>query len=96
MAAQDIRTNFLPGTNFSNYHTYNRDNIQGGTHPHQIVDARIKQAVDTQLAAKGMTKTTQMHDPWRQLEDEAIVDDPAGFPRRTHWRADKRVGYCQN
>jgi hypothetical protein len=31
--------------------------IEGGTHPNQIVDQQIKQAVDSQLAAKGLTKT---------------------------------------
>ena len=29
----------------------------GDAHPDQIMDAEIKQAVDSQLAAKGMTKT---------------------------------------
>jgi hypothetical protein len=56
LAAQDVRYNFMPGTDFSKYHTYKWVNI-GGSHPDQIVDAEIKQSVDSQLAAKGMTKT---------------------------------------
>src|SRR4029077_18241611 len=56
LAAQDVRYNFMPGADFSKYRTYNWVNI-GGAHPDQIMDAEIKQAVDSQLAAKGMTKT---------------------------------------
>ena len=56
--AQDVRYNFMPGTDFSKYHTYKWVSIEGGAHSNQIVDAQIKQAVDTQLASKGLTKTT--------------------------------------
>jgi hypothetical protein len=56
-AAQDVKYNFMPGTDFSKYHTYKWVSIEGGTHPNQIVDAQIKQAVDSQLVAKGMMKT---------------------------------------
>lgn|SRR5215469_47709 len=55
--AQDVRTNFMPGTDFSKFHTYKWVNIEGGAHPNQIVDQEIKQAIDSQLAAKGLTKT---------------------------------------
>jgi Domain of unknown function (DUF4136) len=54
---QDVRYNFMPGTDFSKFHTYRWVNIEGGAHPNQIMDAEIKQAVDSQLASKGMTKT---------------------------------------
>ena len=57
LAAQDVKYNFMPGTDFSKYHTYKWVNIEGGAHPNQIMDAEIKQAVDSQLAMKGMTKT---------------------------------------
>ena len=56
--AQDVRYNFMPGTDFSKYHTYKWVSIESGAHPNQIMDAEIKQAVDTQLASKGLTKTT--------------------------------------
>jgi hypothetical protein len=54
---QDVRYNFMPGTDFSKYHTYKWVTIGGGSHPNQIVDAEIKQAIESQLAAKGLTKT---------------------------------------
>jgi len=57
LAAQDVKYNFMPGTDFSKYHTYKWVNVEGAAHPNQIVDAEIKQAVDAQLAAKGLTKT---------------------------------------
>jgi hypothetical protein len=55
--AQDVRTNFMPGTDFTKFHSYKWVNIEGGAHPNQIVDQEIKQAVDSQLASKGLTKT---------------------------------------
>jgi Domain of unknown function (DUF4136) len=56
VSAQDTRTNYMPGTDFSKYKTYTWRSIEGGAHPNQIVDAEIKESVDKQLAAKGFTK----------------------------------------
>jgi hypothetical protein len=55
--AQDVKYNFMPGTNFSKYHTYKWISIPENVHPSQIVDQEIKQAIDAQLSAKGFTKT---------------------------------------
>ena len=57
VVAQDVSTNAMPGTNFAKYHTYKWVSIEGGAHPNQIVDQEIKQSIDSQLAAKGLTKT---------------------------------------
>ena len=57
LAAQGVVYNFMPGTNFSKYHAYRWVSIEGRGHPNEIVDAQIKQSVDSQLASKGMTKT---------------------------------------
>jgi hypothetical protein len=56
LAAQDVRYDSMPGTDFSKYHTYVWANVEGA-HPDQIMDAEIKQSVDSQLASKGLTKT---------------------------------------
>jgi len=56
LTAQDVRYNFMPKTDFSKYRTYKWVKI-GNAHPDQIMDAEIKQSVDSQLAARGMTKT---------------------------------------
>ena len=55
--AQDVKYNSMPGTDFSKYHTYKWVPIEGASHPNQIMDAEIKQAIDAQLATKGLTKT---------------------------------------
>jgi len=60
LAAQDVRYNYMPGTDFSKYHTYKWVNIEGGAHPNQIVDAEIKQAVDSQLASKTDSDKTDL------------------------------------
>ena len=57
LAAQDVKYNFMPGTDFSKYYTYKWVTIEGASYPNQILDAEIKSAVDSQLAAKGLTKT---------------------------------------
>ena len=58
MPAQDVKYNSMPGTDFSKYHTYKWVAIQGATVPNQILDTQIKDAIDAQLATKGLTKTT--------------------------------------
>jgi len=55
--SQDVRHNSMPGVDFSKYHTYKWVSIEGAAHPNQIVDAEIKQSIDSQLASKGLTKT---------------------------------------
>jgi Domain of unknown function (DUF4136) len=59
--AQDVRTNYRPGTDFSKYHTYAWVNeINGvpavGGQADQILDSQIKYAIDSQMTAKGFTK----------------------------------------
>ena len=59
--AQDVRTNYMPGTDFLKYRTYAWvDEVQAvpsvGGHPDQILDAQVKQAIDSQMTAKGFTK----------------------------------------
>ena len=55
--AQDVTNNSMPGTDFSKFHTYKWVAIEGATQPNQILDAQIKASIDSQLAAKGLTKT---------------------------------------
>lgn len=59
--AQDVRTNYMPGADFSKFHTYAWvSEVKGipavGGHPDQILDAQVMQAIDSQMAAKGFTK----------------------------------------
>jgi hypothetical protein len=56
-SAQDIRYNFMPGTDFAKYKTYKWVRIPKADYPNQILDSQIIQAIDSQLALKGLTKT---------------------------------------
>ena len=56
-SAQDIKYNFLQGTDFSKYKTYKWIQIPNVQYPNSILDDQIKRAIDSQLALKGLTKT---------------------------------------
>ena len=58
----------MPGTDWSKYHTYAWvDEVQGipsvGGRPDQILDSQVKQAIDAQMAGKGITKVADGADP---------------------------------
>jgi hypothetical protein len=57
VTAQDIKTNYMPGTDFSKYHTYKWVAINNTEQVDPIVTQQIRDAVDAQLTGKGMTKT---------------------------------------
>ena len=59
--AQDVRTNYMPGTVWEKYHAYAWvDEVTGvprvGGQPDQILDTQVKEAIDSQMAAKGFIK----------------------------------------
>jgi Domain of unknown function (DUF4136) len=56
-AAQDVRYNYLQGTEFSKYRTYKWAQVPGVQYPNQILDGQIKQAIEAQLSLKGLNKT---------------------------------------
>jgi hypothetical protein len=55
--AQDVTYNSMPGTDFTEFHTYKWVIIQGASYPNQILDTEIKDAINSQLQAKGLTLT---------------------------------------
>jgi hypothetical protein len=55
--AQDVGYNYMPGTDFTKFKTYRWVKIDGQNYPDDITNAQITQAIDAQLAAKGLTKT---------------------------------------
>jgi hypothetical protein len=55
-AAQDVRYNYLPGTDFSKYQTYKWVQVPGVQYPNQLVDDQIKQSIDAQLVLKGLRR----------------------------------------
>jgi len=80
MAAQDIKTNYVPGTDFSKYKTYKWVNIEGAQKPDDILDAQIRQAVDTRLAAKSFTKSDDE-------KADLYVGYQVSIAQQTEWNA---------
>lgn len=80
MAAQDIKTNYVPGTDFSKYKTYKWVNIEGAQKPDDILDQQIRQAVDTQLASKSFTKTDEE-------KADLYVGYQVSISQQTEWNA---------
>ncbi len=56
--AQDVRYNFDKNADFSKYKTYKWVDIKGADHPNQLVEKQITDALDAELAKKGLTKIT--------------------------------------
>ena len=56
-SAQEIRFNYLQGTDFSKYKTYKWVKIPNAQYPNPILDDQIMRAIDSQLSLKGLTKT---------------------------------------
>ena len=52
---QQVRVNYMPNTDFSKYRTYRWAPTGGLGQPDQILDAQIKQSIDSQLVGKGFT-----------------------------------------
>jgi hypothetical protein len=57
VAGQDVKYNFDSTVNFAKYHTYQWVSLPT-SHPDQLVDRQIKQDINAQLAAKGLTQVT--------------------------------------
>src|SRR5438876_12222750 len=55
--AQDVRYDFDKDKDFSKYKTYKWVAIKGAEMPDELTQKALTSAVDTQLAAKGLTKT---------------------------------------
>ena len=80
VAAQDIRTNYQPGVDFSKFHTYRWVTEPNVKYPNQIVDGQIKSAIDSQLQAKGLTKTDDE-------KADLYVSYQAAVNKQTQWNA---------
>lgn len=56
-SAQDVKYNFVAGTEFSKYKTYKWVRVPNAKYPNEIVDGQIMQSIDAQLLLKGLSKT---------------------------------------
>jgi len=57
--AQDVKYNYMQGTNFAAFKTYSWVTAPEQKIPNQILDAQIKQAIDEQMALRGLKKITE-------------------------------------
>jgi hypothetical protein len=57
LQAQDVKYNYDPAADFSKYKTYKWVDIPNAKYPDQLTTNQIKQAIDSQLVLKGLTKT---------------------------------------
>lgn len=71
-SAQEIRFNYVQGTDFTRYKTYKWVRVPKANYPNQILDEQIMRAIDTQLAAKGLTKNEENPDLY--VTYQAAVD----------------------
>jgi hypothetical protein len=58
--AQQVKSTYQPGIDFSKYRTYQW--VETRPHPDPKVDAEIKRSIDSQLTAKGLTRTENKAD----------------------------------
>jgi hypothetical protein len=77
---QNVITNYAPGIDFSKYRTYKWVPIERAGQPNQIVDAEIKQSIDSQLVRKGFTKVDSD-------EADLLVGYQVAVNRETQWNA---------
>ena len=54
--AQDVRYNFAQGEDFLKYKTYKWVDLKGADQANELTQKQIKQAIDTNLATKGLQK----------------------------------------
>jgi hypothetical protein len=57
LAAQDVGYNFDSQADFSRFRTYRWVNIPGGQKLDSLVDSQLRQAFETELAKKGLTRS---------------------------------------
>ncbi|MGB6193329.1 MAG: DUF4136 domain-containing protein [Terracidiphilus sp.] len=79
-AAQDVKINTMPGVDFSAFHTYKWVRVPDAKYPNQIADAEITDAVDKQLASKGLTKSTGE-------EADLYIDYQVSVQQEAQWNA---------
>jgi Domain of unknown function (DUF4136) len=77
---QDVKNNYMPGTDFSKYRTYKWVTIDAVGGPDQILDAQIKRAIDSQLAGRGLTKVDSGN-------ADLLLGYHAALNQETEWNA---------
>ena len=77
--AQDIKYNYLPGTDFAKYKTYKWVKIEKAQYPNDILDRQIMEAIDAQMSLKGFTKT--------EANPDVIIAYQAAVNQEKQWNS---------
>ena len=56
--AQDVKYNYATGTDFAKFKTYRWIDLPTAEKPDALLDQQIRDAIDANLAKKGLTKAT--------------------------------------
>lgn len=80
ISAQDIKYNFMPGTDFAKYKTYRWAKVPNVQYPNGILDSQIMQAIDSQLSLKGLTKSSGD-------ESDLVVTYQAAVDQEKQWNS---------
>ena len=94
VSAQKVRYNFMPGTDFSKYHTYKWVDTPSNVHPNQIVAQEIRDAVNNTLAAKGLNRlpvtkpTSILATSARSTSGNGTLGEWAADPAGAEWVAE--------
>jgi hypothetical protein len=72
VAAQDVRYNFMPGTNFSNFHTYKWVVVPNATYPNQIVGNPGDGCTMAALAPEVARSTPELKDAFEKGLEEIL------------------------
>jgi hypothetical protein len=91
--AQAVKTGYLPGVDFSKFHTY-RWVASKNQYPDPTVDSQIKQSFDVQLAAKGLTKTDGTAD--LDVNYQTAVSQQEKWVAYEDWTAGAGAGWGAN
>jgi hypothetical protein len=84
--AQDVKHNYVSGTNFAAFKTYRWIDLPNAEKPDQIVDQQIRTAIDNNLAKNGLTKATG--------EDaDVLVAYQVAVSQERQWNAYSTGGY---
>ena len=73
--AQKVTYNFLPGTDFSRYKSYQWQRIEKADYPNQLLDGQIMRSIDNQLALKGLRKVDSGIPDLVVVYQAAVVQD---------------------
>jgi len=86
--AQDVKYDVIPETDFSKYKTYKWQRDSKARYPEPAVDQVLVNAIDEQLAAKGLTKTTSDTADLYVVYQVVVTEDAAlnSFTHHIDWQ----------